>query len=115
MSWGLFGFTRNSNRISPQEGKELLDSKKEVILLDVRTPEEHLAIRIPKSKLIPLVDLQNEAPKKLKNKDAEILVYCRSGSRSATAAKILTKLGYTNVKDLGGIINWPYETVSGKK
>ena len=114
MGWGLFGFNRKY-RISPEEGKELLDSNNGVILLDVRTQEEHKAIRIPKSKLIPLGDLETEVAKKLKNKDAEILVYCRSGSRSATAAKILTKLGYTNVKDLGGIIRWPYETVSGKK
>ncbi|WP_019850361.1 rhodanese-like domain-containing protein [Desulfitobacterium sp. PCE1] len=106
---------KNKFKISPQEGKELLDSTKGVILLDVRTPEEYQEIRIPKSKLIPLAVLKTEAPQKIKNKDAQILVYCRSGNRSAAAARILFKLGYTNVKNMGGIIHWPFETVSGKK
>lgn len=116
VAWVLMQNIRGRKyRVSPQVGKELLDSTKGVILLDVRTKEEYNEVHIPKSILIPLADLESRAPQKIKDKDAQILVYCRSGSRSAVATRILAKLGYTNVKNIGGIIHWPFETVSGRK
>jgi phage shock protein E len=102
-------------KIELSDAKKRLDTEKGIILLDVRTREEYLEKHIPKSTLIPVNVLGNEAIRKLPDKSAEIFVYCRSGSRSAMAVKILTKLGYTHIYNLGGIVKWPYETVSGNK
>lgn len=89
--------------------KKRLDTEKGIIPLDVRTRDEYLEKHIPKSTLIPVDVLSNEANRKLPDKNAEIFVYCRSGNRSAMAAKTLTKLGYTHIYNLGGIVRWPYE------
>lgn len=113
--WMLVGSHRNKKfRINPDEAKKLLDTTKGIILLDVRTEAEYRERRIPKSLLIPLNSLKAQAPKRLPDKNKEILVYCQSGSRSGAAVRILSKLGYVKVKNIGGIIHWPYETVSGK-
>jgi phage shock protein E len=61
--------------------------------------------------LQPVNEIASKAEEKLPDKDAKILVYCRSGNRSAKAAKQLIKMGYTNVYDFGGINSWPYGTV----
>jgi phage shock protein E len=105
----------NKLRIDPSEAKKRLDTEKNIILLDVRTEHEYVENHIPRSTLIPLNVLTKEANKKLPNKQATFFVYCRSGNRSKAAVKILLKLGYTNVYNLGGIIRWPYKTVAGKK
>ena len=83
------------------------------ILLDVRTEEEYREQRIDGSVLIPNDEISIRAEAELPDKDAAILVYCRSGRRSASAAAELAALGYTNIYDFGGIQSWPYETVSG--
>lgn len=97
--------------ITPEEAKKRLDSEKGIILLDVRTMEEYQAGHIKDSMLIPVDTLKQEAEKQLKDKKITIFVYCRSGNRSTTAAKILVDLGYKNVYNLGGITEWPYEVV----
>jgi len=66
-----------------------------------------------KCMLIPVDVIETEAPVKLTDKNAEIFVYCRSGNRSVTASQALVELGYTNVYNLGGINDWPYETEAG--
>lgn len=99
------------NNITPEEANKRLGSEKGIILLDVRTKEEYDTGHIKGSMLIPVDNLKAEADNKLKDKNSPIFVYCRSGNRSVTAAKILTNLGYTNVYNLGGINNWPYEVV----
>ncbi|KGK88600.1 rhodanese-like domain-containing protein [Clostridium sp. HMP27] len=99
------------NNITPEEANKRLGSEKGIILLDVRTKEEYDTGHIKGSMLIPVDNLNAEADNKLKDKNSPIFVYCRSGNRSVTAAKILTNLGYTNVYNLGGINNWPYEVV----
>lgn len=101
----------NPGTIAPEEAKKRLDSEKGIILLDVRTKEEYESGHIEDAQLMPLDSLGENAPKSLNDKDADILVYCRSGNRSAAAAKILADLGYKNVYDLGGIKDWPYEVV----
>jgi rhodanese-related sulfurtransferase len=101
-------------KISPDQAKQQLDADKNIILLDVRTEAEHLNQRIPGSILIPLNQLTELAPVKLPNKEAKIFVYCRSGNRSKTASKKLISLGYQNIHDLGGIIDWKYATESGR-
>jgi phage shock protein E len=87
-----------------------------LILLDVRTQQEweddgHIA----GATLIPLDMLEQRAPEELP-KDAEIVVYCRSGNRSAQASQMLAEMGYTNVLDMGGIVDWKdagYDVVYG--
>lgn len=96
--------------ISPHEAKRWLDEEDGIILLDVRTQEEYREKHIPNSVLIPVDVLEKKAIDELKDKSSTIIVYCRSGRRSVTASEILVKLGYTNVFNLGGILDWPYET-----
>lgn len=97
--------------ITPEEAKKRLDSEKDIILLDVRTKEEYETGHIKNARLMPLDSIKEESVKNLVDKEATIFVYCRSGSRSSAAAKILVEQGYINVYNLGGIINWPYEVV----
>lgn len=99
--------------ITPEEVQKLLDSDASFILLDVRTEEEFAESHIEGAVLIPNYDLGSRAAKDLPDKNALIIVYCRSGQRSSVAAKELIAMGYKNVFDLGGIIDWPYETVKG--
>lgn len=82
-----------------------------VIILDVRTQEEYDAGHIAEAVRLESADFEAKAANVLPDKDATILVYCRSGNRSKTAAKMLLELGYTDVYDFGGINDWPYETV----
>ncbi len=106
---------KSGMRISPAEAKKRMETEKGIILIDVRTQNEFIQRHIPNSTLIPVNTLENEASKRLPDKNADIFVYCASGSRSSTAVSILSKLGYTKVFNLGGIASWPYETVSGNK
>ncbi|HOJ85107.1 MAG TPA: rhodanese-like domain-containing protein [Thermoclostridium sp.] len=92
---------------------DMVRNNKDIILLDVRTPEEYRERRIPGSILLPNYEVRDGAADVIPDKDAKIVVYCRSGRRSAEAANILKELGYKNVYDLGGINSWPYETISG--
>ncbi|NDL66290.1 rhodanese-like domain-containing protein [Anaerotalea alkaliphila] len=105
-------FTKAYKNISPKAGKEMMEQDKNVLLLDVRTREEHKAGHIPGSTLIPLDSLEHTAETKLGDKDRPVIVYCLSGGRSAVACKILAGKGYTNILNMGGIMNWPYERVS---
>ena len=97
--------------ILPADAKSRMESGKDYVLLDVRTPKEHETAHIQGSLLIPLDQLDEEAGELLRDKDAFIMVYCRSGNRSKTAAKLLIEKGYTHVFDLGGIHEWTYEVV----
>lgn len=99
-------------KITPNQAYELMQSQNNCTVLDVRTPEEFSQGHIPDAILIPDYELAKRAEKELPDKNALILVYCRSGNRSRQAANTLLKLGYTNVKDFGGIIDWPFETVT---
>lgn len=99
-------------KISPQEAKVQLDSEDEILLVDVRSPEEYKERHIANSLLLPGYDIEEKAPELLPDKDAKIFVYCLSGRRACGAVKHLIKLGYTDVTDIGGIQGWPYETVS---
>lgn len=98
------------HKLTPQEAKEIMDSGEAYILLDVRTQAEYDEGHIEGAILIPDNELQSRAEKELPDKAARILLYCRSGRRSAASANALVALGYTQVYDFGGIIDWPYET-----
>ena len=100
-------------KITPQQAKARM-AESGVIVLDVRMQQEYDAGHIANSVLLPLplIEAGDAAvAKALPDKDAEILVYCRSGRRSAIAANALINMGYTNVLDFGGINDWPYEVV----
>lgn len=96
--------------ITPADAKARLKAGEDITLLDVRTAHEYESGHITGSILLPLDELETRAPKLLKDKDAVIFVYCRSGRRSKIAAEMLAGMGYTQVYDLGGIIDWPYGT-----
>jgi rhodanese-related sulfurtransferase len=90
----------------------LLGANDNAVLLDVRTDSEFAERHIPGAFLLPDYDIGSKAAEVLPDKDALILVYCRTGKRSANAANELVGMGYTNVYDFGGIVDWPYETES---
>ena len=102
--------SHGAKKITAAGAKARLDSGDPVVLLDVRTAEEFAEGHIPGAVCLPVEAIGRTAPAELPDKSAEILVYCRSGSRSAKAARKLTGLGYTHVADFGGIQDWPYET-----
>ena len=95
--------------ITAEEAKCIMDSEEGYIILDVRTQEEYDQGHIPGAIQISHEEIAEKAEDVLKDKNQLILVYCRSGRRSKIAAKALVKLGYTNIKEFGGILDWPYE------
>ena len=100
-------------KITAEQAKAIMDEGGSFILLDVRTDEEFKEKRIDGAILIPDYEIKNRASAELPDKNALILIYCRSGRRSANAANELVELGFTNVYDFGGIIDWPFNTVRG--
>jgi len=118
ISLSLFGMTACSDgdadlyeQITPELAKTMMDTESEYIIIDARTTEEFAEGHIEGAILIPEYEITDRAEKELPDKDQLILVYCRSGRRSKIASEELVKLGYTNVKEFGGIIDWPYEIV----
>lgn len=111
----LAGCGRNAadgayRQISQEEAKEMMDNQ-EVIILDVREQDEYDGGHIPGAVLLPVGTINEEtAAGVIPEKDATVLVYCRSGNRSKTASSTLAELGYSNIYEFGGINTWPYET-----
>ena len=103
--------TISYEQITAQEAKAIMDKESDYIIIDARTDEEFAEGHIEGAILIPEYEIAQRAEKELPDKDALILVYCRSGRRSKIASDELVNLGYTNVKEFGGIIDWPYEVV----
>lgn len=102
--------TGSYESITPSQAKELIEKESEFVILDVRSEEEYNQGHIKGAVLIPHTDIGTAASERLKNKDELILVYCRTGRRSKLAAEELHNMGYTNVKEFGGINDWEYET-----
>ena len=99
-------------RITAEQARKMMEETAEFILLDVRTEEEYAEIRIEDAILIPDYEIAERAAAELPDQNALILIYCRSGRRSVDAARELIDMGYTNVYDFGGIIDWPYDAIS---
>lgn len=95
--------------ITAEEAKEIMDTEEGYVILDVREQDEYDAGHISGAILIPYTQIEAKANEMLPDKDQLILVYCRSGRRSKIAAEALAELGYTNIKEFGGILDWPYE------
>jgi rhodanese-related sulfurtransferase len=98
-------------KIFPEKAKTMMDEDPSAIVLDVRTTGEFAGGHIEGAVNIPVETIGSERPDGLPDLDATILVYCRSGNRSATAAKALVSMGYTQVYDFGGLNTWPYDIV----
>ena len=95
--------------ITAEEAKRIMDTEEGYIILDVRTQEEYDQGHIPGAIVISYEEIKEKAEGALPDKNQLILVYCRSGRRSKIAAEALVELGYTNIKEFGGILDWPYE------
>ena len=100
--------------ITQEEAKELMDTQENYIILDVRRQDEYDEKHIPGAILIPNEVIRERAEAELTDKDQLILVYCRSGNRSKQASEVLKELGYTYIREFGGIIDWPYEIETNK-
>ena len=120
ISLSLFGMTAcdggnekssTYEQITAEQAKTIMDAEKDYIIIDARTKEEFAEGHIENAILIPEYEIKDRAEKELPDKEQLILVYCRSGRRSKIASEELVKLGYTNVKEFGGIIDWQYKTV----
>ena len=120
ISLSLFGMTAcdgengkasTYEQITAEQAKTIMDTEKDYIIIDARTDEEFAEGHIENAILIPEYEIKDRAEEELPDKEQLILVYCRSGRRSKIASEELVKLGYTNVKEFGGIIDWPYKTV----
>ena len=120
ISLSLFGMTACDSengksstyeQITAEQAKTIMDTEKDYIIIDARTEEEFAEGHIENAILIPEYEIKDRAEKELPDKEQLILVYCRSGRRSKIASEELVNLGYTNVKEFGGIIDWPYEVV----
>ena len=99
-------------KISAVDAKEMMDSIDNLIILDVRTQEEFEEGYIEGAILIPDYEIESKAEELLQDKNTTILLYCRSGRRSALASQTLSDLGYNSIYDFGGIIDWPYEVIT---
>lgn len=97
--------------ITAEEAREIMDTEDSYVILDVREQDEFDAGHIEGAVLLPLGDIPDNAESVLPDKDKLLLVYCRSGRRSKLAAEELIKLGYTQIYEFGGIIDWPYDVV----
>ena len=120
ISLSLFGMTACGSengksstyeQITAEQAKTIMDTEKDYVIIDARTEDEFAEGHIENAILIPEYEIANRAEKELPDKEQLILVYCRSGRRSKIASEELVKLGYTNVKEFGGIIDWPYDIV----
>ncbi|WP_022775938.1 rhodanese-like domain-containing protein [Butyrivibrio sp. AE2015] len=100
-------------QISQEEAKEMMGKDDDHIVVDVRRADEYAAGHIPGAILIPNEEIGTEQPAELPDLDQIILIYCRSGNRSKQASQKLADMGYINVYEFGGIIDWTGEVVTG--
>ena len=97
--------------ISQAQAKGIMDSSENYVIVDARTSEEFSEGHIKNAINLDYEEVTQKAESLLPDKNQLILIYCRSGRRSKIAAESLCQLGYTNVKEFGGIIDWQYEVV----
>ena len=95
--------------ITPKEAKEIMDTESGYCIVDVRRQEEFKEGHIPGAICLPLDEIANEAEYELPEENQLLLIYCRSGVRSKQAAALLESMGYSNIQEFGGILDWPYE------
>ena len=100
---------KTGGKISFAQARELLDTEPEIRFFDVREEEEYVTGHADGAQLFPLGSIDEQsAAEAIPSPDTPVLVYCRSGMRSMTAAARLRQLGYTRVYDMGALNGWPY-------
>ena len=99
--------------IDAKQAKQMMDETPGFVLLDVRTQAEYQQGHIEGAVLIPDTEITSQAATVIPDKQTVIFVYCRTGARAAKASNALVGMGYAHVYDFGGIVNWPYGTVTG--
>ena len=97
--------------ITQEEAAEIMKNDNTCIVVDVRRQDEFDAGHIPNAICIPNESIRTERPEKLPDLNQKILVYCRSGRRSREASQKLTDMGYTDICEFGGILDWTGEVV----
>ena len=116
MFTGCVGTSNNQintyRQISMDEAVNMMAEESGYIILDVRRPDEFAAGHIPNAINIPNESIGTDEIPELPDKDRLIMVYCRSGRRSKEASEKLLKLGYTNIVEFGGILDWKGEIVT---
>lgn len=110
-SSSVYAVKQDYKIITQQEAKRMIDTEKDIIILDVRRQDEYDTEHIPNAVLIPNESIIDTRPAELDDLNQKILIYCRSGNRSKQAAQKLADMGYTNIYEFGGIITWEYDTV----
>jgi rhodanese-related sulfurtransferase len=95
-------------KISQEKAHQIMNSEEKFILLDVRQPEEFAEGHITGAVLLLVDEVEEKAASLLPDKNVQILIYCHSGMRASNAAILLDSMGYTNVFNFGGIVNWQY-------
>ena len=95
--------------INAEKAKEMMEGLEKFVLLDARSEEEFSEGHIPGAIVIPHEEVSERAENEIPEKDVPVFVYCRSGRRSKIAAEALVSLGYSEVYEFGGIIDWPFE------
>ena len=104
--------TNTYRSITMDEAAEMMAEESDYIILDVRRPDEFAAGHIPNAINVPNETIGTAEIPELPDKDQLIMVYCRSGRRSKEASEKLLKLGYTNIVEFGGILDWKGEIVT---
>ena len=103
---------RTYRQISMDDAVTMMTQETGYIILDVRRPDEFAAGHIPNAINVPNESIGTSDIPELPDKDQLIMVYCRSGRRSKEASEKLVKLGYTNIVEFGGILDWKGEIVT---
>ena len=106
--------TNSYRQISVYEAVVMMEKESDYIILDVRRPDEFAEKHIPNAINVPNETIGTAESPELPDKKQLIMVYCRSGRRSKEAASKLVALGYTNIVEFGGILDWKGETVTGE-
>lgn len=101
-------------QITQEKAKEMMQADDGHVIVDVRRQDEYDGGHIPEAILIPNESIDTEKPKELPDLDQVILIYCRSGRRSKEASQKLADMGYTNIYEFGGIIDWTGEVVTSE-
>lgn len=99
-------------KITADEAQAMMDASSPTIV-DVRTAQEYADGHIPGAINIPVESIGSDKPTELADTDADLIVYCRTGVRSKQASDKLVELGYRHVNDMGGIVDWTGDKVSG--
>lgn len=99
--------------LSPQQARQRMLQLSDYLLFDLRTRAEYCEMHLPGALCVPAAGLAAAVARAAAARDTPVFLYCRVGLRSRAAAEELARLGYTQVYDLGGIVDWPYEVVGG--